>query len=289
MKVRYLIIPFLLIAPIVTAPWRQDTSDLVKQETSCSEKSSKLMILGVYHMGNPGQDVINIQADDVLAPKRQREIAELLDKLARFRPTKIAIEAAYRSTAWTSRYDKFLKGEYQLGRNEIEQIGFQLAKRLGHTTLYPVDFPMWMNGLQPNERDDSAATPTPAASATPKPQPTPTPPLPPHLAKHEELMRRATVTEILLHLNSEEYARADHASYMDMLLPNNNVAIYGRTDLLTNWYKRNLRIFTNLNRITEFGKDRVLLIIGSGHLNILRDFAIDAPYFCLVDTNVYLK
>jgi hypothetical protein len=67
------------------------------------------------------------------------------------------------------------------------------------------------------------------------------------------------------------------------------IGIYSRTDRVRNWYERNLRIFTNLNRVTEYGADRVLLIIGSGHLAILRDFAVAAPYFCLVDTEAYLS
>ena len=71
--------------------------------------------------------------------------------------------------------------------------------------------------------------------------------------------------------------------------PTDSVYIYQGADLLTNWYKRNIRIFTNLNRIIESPTDRVLLIIGSGHSKILRDFAIDSPKTCLVDANIYLK
>ena len=42
---------------------------------------------------------------------------------------------------------------------------------------------------------------------------------------------------------------------------------------VANWYKRNLRIFANINRITEPGRDRVLVIIGAGHLKLLKEFA----------------
>jgi len=30
-------------------------------------------------------------------------------------------------------------GTHELTRNEIEQVGFRLAKKLGHRTVYPVD------------------------------------------------------------------------------------------------------------------------------------------------------
>lgn len=259
----------------------------VARDYSCGDRAAKILILGTYHMDNPGQDAINLKADDVLGEKRQREIAELVDRLARFNPTKVTVEAPYRSTAYPERYQKFMAGDYKLGRNEIEQVGFRLAKRMGHATVYPIDFPMWMNGLLPSEIEQPKARPSPEA----KPAATPEPPraLPPHIARTEELMRTGTVTDVLRHLNSEAYMRADHAGYLEMMLPNEGVAIYGRADLVTNWYKRNLRMFTNLNRVTEFPADRILLIVGSGHLKILSDLALDSPQFCLVDAATYLK
>jgi hypothetical protein len=257
-------------------------------ETACDDKSARILILGTYHMSNPGQDAINLEADDVRSPKRQREINEVIEALARFKPTKIAIESAYRDPYWTTRYQKYLRGEHALGRNEIEQIGFQLAKRLNHSTLYPIDFPMWMNGLMPNEMEAPKVKPNPSPTPAVKEEKS-NPPLPPYLARQEELMRTASVSEVLRYVNSEQYIQPSHAGYMRMLLPTDSIAIYGQTDLVTNWYKRNLRMFTNINRITDFPDDRVLLIVGSGHVKILRDFAIDSPYFCLVETNRYLR
>ncbi|MEJ7576794.1 MAG: DUF5694 domain-containing protein [Pyrinomonadaceae bacterium] len=259
----------------------QVNSDISQKESPCTAQSAKILILGTYHMDNPRLDAKNLEADDVLLPRRQREITELIEKLARFKPTKIAIEAPYRNTTWTDRYKKYLAGEHKLGRNEIEQIGFQLAKRLNLPTLYPIDFSMFMSGLVPNEIEYPQPKPIRADDAKPVEAPP--------LSEGDKLLRRSTVTEFLQHMNREETIRKDHAQYMEMLLPTEDAAIYGRTDLLTNWYKRNLRIFTNINRITEFPNDRVLVIVGSGHLKILKDLAADSPYFCLVEAETYLK
>src|SRR5207247_312395 len=54
---------------------------------------AEVLVLGVYHMANPGHDIFNMQADDVLAPKRQAEIAQVIAALKKFNPTKIALEA----------------------------------------------------------------------------------------------------------------------------------------------------------------------------------------------------
>jgi hypothetical protein len=253
------------------------------QPVACPDGRSQLMILGSYHMANPGLDSVNLQADDVLSPKRQEEIADVVERLARFAPTKVAIEAPYRDPWSTGNYAKYTKGQYNLGRNEIDQLGFRLAHRVNLPTIYPVDYQMFMSGLTPSEIED----PKPAPDAKPKPS---APPKEPTLSEEDLLLRRSTVREYLLHVNDPAMIRKDQAGYMKMLLPNpTNSAIYARADLVTNWYKRNLRIFSNLNRVTEAGKDRVVLVIGFGHLAILRQLAADSDYFCLVDPQEYLK
>jgi hypothetical protein len=249
----------------------------------CPQGSSQLLILGSYHMSNPGLDSVNLQADDVLSPQRQQEIAEVVERLARFAPTKIAIEAPYRDTSSPAAYARYVDGQYTLGRNETEQIAFRLAHRLGLPTIYPVDYPMFMSGLTPGEIED----PKPGPDARPKDS---RPPKQPALSEEDLLLRKSTVREYLLHLNDPALIRKGQAQYMQMLLPDrSSPAIYGRADLVTNWYKRNLRILTNLNRVTELGKDRVLLVIGAGHLAILRQLARDSNYFCLADPEEYLR
>lgn len=272
---------FILITSVI-ATQAQNITGISPREVSCDDKSAKIMILGTYHMSNPGLDAKNLDADDVLLPKRQQEITDLVERLARFNPTKITIEGAYSERAsWDSRYKKYLAGEYKLGRNEIDQIGFQLAKRLNLPTIYPIDYPMLMSGLKYDEVEFPKPKPTPASDGTEA--------KPPVLSEEDQLLRKSTVTEYLVHMNDEKRMLKDHGGYLQMLLPENNVSIYANADLVTNWYKRNLRMFANINRITEFPSDRVLLLVGAGHLKILREFALDSPQFCLVEPETYLK
>lgn len=72
--------------------------------------------------------------------RRQAEIAQLIDVLKRFQPTKIAVEVdTFPQKRIAQRYDDYLAGKYQLTRNEIDQLGLRLAKELGHKTIYAVD------------------------------------------------------------------------------------------------------------------------------------------------------
>src|SRR5206468_5552639 len=81
----------------------------------------------------------------------QTEIAQLIEVLKKFKPTKIAIEADLEgpdnptTLERPKQYAEYVAGKRELGRNEIEQIGFRLAIELGLKTIYPVnadyDFP----------------------------------------------------------------------------------------------------------------------------------------------------
>jgi len=51
---------------------------------------------------------------------------------------------------------------------------------------------------------------------------------------------------------------------------------YPGAGLLTEWYQRNMRIHTHLLKVTEPG-DRILVIFGAGHLDLLRQSVQDDP------------
>lgn len=68
-----------------------------------------------------------------------------MKRLRKFKPTKIAVEAAYGDAKINERYERFLAGNYTLTANEIDQIGYQLAKQLNHKQLYPADYKMGLD------------------------------------------------------------------------------------------------------------------------------------------------
>jgi hypothetical protein len=231
-------------------------------------KRAEVLVLGTYHMANPGHDVYNMQADDVLSPKRQQEIAELAAALKKFQPTKIAVEADYGRDVVPKRYADYLAGTHALSRNEIEQIGFRLAKDLGHTTIYPVD----ADGDFPIPRVINYAKATGQS------------------AKLEEIMgggwgamvkaqgeylKTHTVLQTLLHMNSDARVAQDISFYF-FLARYGEPGDYAGPDLLAEWYRRNIRIYNNVCKLLATPEDRILVIFGAGHLGWLRqDFAAD--------------
>jgi len=228
----------------------------------------EILVLGTYHMANPGHDIYNMQADDVLSPKRQQEIAQLIEVLKKFRPTKIAIEADVGSKRVAQEYSDYLAGKYTLSRNETNQIGYRLAKELGHPTVYAVDeegdFP-WERLLN-YAKANGLAGKFDALQANWD-----------TLVKDEDtFLRSHSILETLEYMNSDAMATKGISFYY-ACVPYGDPGDYAGPDLLAAWYQRNIRIYHNIVQLIESPNDRILVLYGAGHLGWLQqDVANDA-------------
>jgi len=228
---------------------------------------AEVLVLGVYHMANPGRDIFNMQADDVLAPKRQAEIAQLLGVLEKFHPTKIAVEADVFDDRVPKRYTDYLAGKYELTRNETEQIGFRLGKQLDHKTVYPVDvdgefpYPHVVNFAKARDRSKELDAMTGEVGAMVSAQGK-------YLASH-------TVLETLRYMNADRKV-ADDVGFYYRQAHFGEPGDWAGADLVSDWFRRNIRIYSNVIGLVDSPHERVLVIVGAGHLGWLRhDFASD--------------
>lgn len=234
-------------------------------QTPAPAPRAEVLVLGVYHMANPGRDVFNMQADDVLAPRRQQEIAQLVGVLKKFQPTKIAVEADPWSRRVEQQYADYLAGKYTLSRNEIDQIGYRLAKELGHQKVYAVDadgeFPLprvvnYAKAAGRSKELDALMAETGAA-----------------VKAQNEYLASHTVLETLLYMNADEKVAEDVGSYY-RLAQFGEPGDWAGADLVSDWFRRNMRICGNVLRLADSPGERILVIYGAGHLGWLRqDFA----------------
>ena len=229
---------------------------------------AEVLVLGVYHMANPGHDVFNMKADDVLGAKRHAEIGQVIEVLKRFQPTKIAVERDAGDERIAKDYDGYLAGKHEPTRNEIEQLGFRLAAELGHKQVYPVDadgeFPYQrvIDYAKARGRSNELEMINNMVSAEVEAQGE-------YLASH-------TILETLLYMNSDAKVAQDVGWYY-------RFAHFGEpgdwagADLVSDWVRRNLRIFTNIVRLVDSPDERVLVIFGAGHLGWLRPAVAGDP------------
>lgn len=247
---------------------------------AASPPPAPLLILGTFHFSNPGLDSYKPDVDvNILSPQRQRELDEVLDRLAAFAPGKIALEAmGERAESLQAEYREYLAGKFELGTNEIYQLGFRLAKRLGHERLHFVD----ADGRARNNDEASAVAKACGqdvdAEAWNERYFA--------LYRHDDHAKaNRTLRETFLYMNSPERLIAGHGHYLVNSFHLGCKDNYYGADLVTDWwYSRNLRIFANLGRIREPG-ERMLLVIGAGHVPILQHAAQASPEFELVEVS----
>jgi len=244
---------------------------LLTAAMTCSGQSDtrpEILVLGTYHMANPGRDIHNMQADDILAPQRQNEIAQFIEVLKKFHPTKVAIEADVGSSRVAQEYSDYLAGKYTLSRNETNQIGYRLAKELGHKAVYPVDeegdFP-W-GRLVNYAKANGLAEKLEAQEANSSTQ----------VKEEGDFLRSHTVREMFEYLNSDAMVTKNVAVYY-AFVPYGDPLDYAGPDLLAMWYQRNIRIYHNIVKLIDSPNERILVIYGAGHLGWLQqDAANDA-------------
>jgi hypothetical protein len=236
-----------------------------------------VLVLGVYHFVSTNNEFTQ-RPDDVLAPRRQREIQAVVDALARFRPTKIVVEAPVGDSATAARYAAYRRTGEGLDTSEVEQLGFRLARRMGHERVYPVDV-----------RTEFDLAPVRRAAATQGQAGLVDSALAPGgrlMAELSARMTRESVGELLRFHNSAR-ARATHDLVYLRLARVGGPEGEGAT-LVARWYERNLRIFANVARLVESPEERVLVIYGQGHAPLLREFVQGSPDLALVEPSSFL-
>jgi len=254
-------------------------SNIDARPAAQGKKKAQVMILGTYHMDNPNQDYVKTNVDDHLSQKRQEQIAEVAALLAKFKPTKIVLEAVEGATSIHRNYESFLKGEYKLTADERDQLGLRLAKQLGHKQVYAADHKLDMDFggvIQAAQQSGNRAFLEQFQSVMGE------------IEAFEKRKAQMTVREILVEMNSPENNAKAHDLYIQMARVRNGDKFVG-ADVLAGWYQRNFRIFSNFAPVIESPEDRVLVIFGAGHAPILRELIQSSPDLRLVEPNDYLK
>jgi hypothetical protein len=236
----------------------------------------EVMIVGVYHMSNPGHDLHNVQADDVLTVKRQAEIASITDALARFRPDKVAVE--WPADVVARLFPIFLAGTLPPSRNEVVQLGFRLAQKSQAHGVWGIDvksdFPYEPVRAYADEHRLSGLLDAQDVAAAQS------------VAKVNGILSGSSISTALRYLNDPATIRSDHDFYRTMLRIGSGAEQPG-VDAVSGWYRRNLLICANLLQLSQPG-DRIVVFFGSGHSFLLRQCVSETPGLRLVEATKFL-
>lgn len=261
----------------------------------------EVVVLGTYHMDEPRLDDVNVDVDDVLDPGRQRELEALAGHLETADPDCVAVERPVEhASELNDVYAKYRDGEVAYDavhefeplhperedettacRSEVVQVGFRLAARLDHDRVVPVDVPEMLGGSDAfDELEDAGFEPTAKVDV-------------PRIDAEElqetldERLVESTIPEYPRHLNEEAVLHANDGMF-DQYLRYGDGDNYAGPDALADWYRRNLRMVHNVWRTIDEDIDRVLVLVGPGHVHVLRHLLTEFPQFCPASALPYL-
>lgn len=250
-----------------------------------AEPTIDVMVLGVYHFGNPGLDTNNIEVDSVLTPAKQAQLDAVAKALLRFRPTRVMVEMQSDAPDLaTKAYARFKLADLASDANEITQIGFRIANLAGLKAVEGID-----EQPGPGEPDyypydklqDTAVKFGQTGLIT-----VANLPVKAWVATFERDQKTKSIGELLIRTNTDPIY-VGMTDYYTLLPIGDNDTQTG-ADLNAVWYLRNAKIFAKLMHVARPG-DRVLVVYGGGHGYWLRHFAKSVPGYRLIDPVPYLK
>ena len=251
---------------------------------------TEVMTLGTFHFNFPNLDATQTSKNDqidVLDPRFQKEIEGIVRKISRFKPTIIVIERQpSRQRHTDSVFNSYLLGNYNLRRAEEEQIGFRIARLLGIKKLHCVDEWGTFNERIGNivygkdsvegRKFEAYFESNPDSLKRFNPAP---------------LFKTKGILAALRQENDEANIRRSLGNYLIGLFKyESRENDFTGVDFETGrWFSRNLKIFRNIQRIEAGPSDRILVIFGAGHMNLLNYFFDCSPEYRRVKTNDFLK
>lgn len=240
-------------------------------------KKKQILVIGSFHFGNPGLDVAKVKTFDVMSAKSQNDLESIANGIQRFSPSKIFVEWNY--TKQTS-LDKFyqLNTDSLLKNNpdETVQIALRVAKKLKLKRLSAIDyrdtdFPYdsLMNAMKAAGQqvllDESAATIKMYETSTNK--------------RFESL----SLKQILLDMNTQTADKFTMQWYFSVANRGGANDNFAGAFLVSEWYKRNLYMYSLIQKLTESKDDKVMVLLGAGHTAMLREFIKFDPSFEIVE------
>lgn len=250
---------------------------------SVQNRKPKVLIMGTFHMGQTG-DVFQLEQDNLLTEKRQKEIEEVCDRIKPFSPTKIAVEVDKKRNQWLNdKYERYLKNTYELEQNEVYQIGFRLAKALKHKEVYSID---WMEkGVATKNAGDISNW---LKENLPEMYTELFGWLEEKIEADKINKEYKTILEQYREVNDRLEIKNHHSKYVNYARVKNEEEFIGLEWLLW-WYQRNLILFSNLADLVTKDEERILFIVGSAHVQIVSNFCEESGLFELESIENYLR
>ncbi|WP_342644396.1 DUF5694 domain-containing protein [Mucilaginibacter sp. CSA2-8R] len=261
------------------------------------QAQKKVLLLGTFHFHNPGADVVKQKTFDILAPSAQQDLEKITDQIRKFKPTKIFVEWNYKDQKGldslyqlyqAGTYDKLVEQHYKgksnytfYKNNEIFQLAFRAAKKTGLKNVNAIDYHMGIpfdtvmkviqtSGQKVLMDSVNASIANMSKSANQK------------LSKYN-------LIQLLEDANTPASRRENNGFYIKLLTPAGPPDNFAGADAVTLWYKRNLYMYSLVQKSVTAQDERIMIFLGSGHASMISKFIDDENVYQMVEFKEVMK
>lgn len=246
------------------------------------ENKREVLIVGTYHFDQESNY-------NELDKANQLALENLITNLKAFNATKVFIEKdPIHDSIYNARFQEYLASEDFIKdkTNELYQLGFRMAKRLNHNSVYLFDNkPPFIGSLEGFSFEAFGKYKDAADEEFNKK----------HFEqimkvyRHNDSIRNTlNIYDNIASLNNAE-DRQYNISRMHAIEVRAGVNdTWLGADWLGRWYQRNIRMMMNIMKKSEPG-DRIIIFVGSNHKWVLEQLMINTPEFKIIDSMHYLN
>jgi len=259
--------------------------------SDASAQQQEVLLIGTFHFNNPGFDGVKTNKFDVLAKQPQTELDALAGKIAKFNPDRFFVEWKFnQQNALDSLYQTYIDGNYQnyidqkfkgqksyssYNEDEIFQLAFRSAKKSGLKSVNAMDYTMDLPF-------DSVQKAIETAGQT---------------ALMEEInnsfkrigdrqnqkIKTLGLTDLLLDLNTSESRNENAGFYLQTLNKAGNVNDFAGAYMVSEWFRRNLYMYSIVQKITQSKDKRIVILLGAGHIAMIKQFIETEKRFKVIE------
>lgn len=248
----------------------------------------RVVLMGTFHFDDT-PDKGKISFDDLFSVKRQQELQQLTTQLAKLKPDKVFVEnEPDRQRYWDSLFTLYRAKALDTTKlsNEIFQVGIRTAKKAGLSQVICVDHQQELPYSQLQafdkraEKDSAALKEMATYQLLSLPYPYP---------KKTQKLADNSLLNYYLYINSAAARAVDQADYFVYSPSYGYGKDYTGVSMITSWYDRNAKIFTNILRKANSADQLYIVLFGSSHMLPLRHYFQNHPYFEVVELSAVLK
>tara|TARA_R110000868_G_scaffold38956_3_gene136102 strand:+ start:638 stop:1459 length:822 start_codon:yes stop_codon:yes gene_type:complete len=234
----------------------------------------RVLNFGSSHLSNTSD--ANKSLLDISNPKVKLDLDELVKKLVTFKPTVICIELQPDNNNFVNEtYEKYkIDQSNRLNySDEMNAIGFEVGRLSGVKKIYGIDsqigfdYPSLIK-LANNSKTDSLFVE--------------------NVMNSYKIVNNLPLLQQFKEINTKSY-KMETFNFYNFLASMHTQNNYEGADIIAEFYKRNLRIYSNLEDIPLSKEDRVLIILGATHTAYLDVFLENNPKYKLENALDYFK